>query len=169
MERVCIHYFRPPSGLEIYEQVLLLDRPDVKVTLLPRYTRADVRVDGDVILEHGAPVLWFTFPGAWHDLGRFCRADGTVTGIYANILTPVVFAADQWETTDLFLDLWMPADGPLRVLDRAEFEHAVAEEWIDARTAARAREELRRLQRAHDDGSWPPAIVRSFRYEPTIG
>lgn len=162
MQKVTLHYLRPPSGLEIYEQVLLLDRPEVKVTLLPRHTRPDVRVDGEVILAEGAPVLWFMFPGEWHDIGRFYRADGTVTGWYANILTPVVFTPELWETTDLFLDLWIPARGPLRVLDLQEFQQAVAEEWLDAETAERAREEMERLKHAHREGTWPPPIVRTF-------
>ena len=169
MDSVAIHYYRPPSGLEIYEQVLLLDHPDVKVTLLPRYMQPDIVVDGEVILERGAPVLWFTFPGAWHDIGRFYRADGTVTGWYANILTPVVFTEKEWETTDLFLDLWMPVQGSPRVLDQDEFENAVSEEWIDVETAARAREELSRLRAAHREGSWPPDIVRTFPLDPKSG
>lgn len=168
MKKVVIHYYRPPSGLEIYEQVLLLDEPDVKVTLLPRYQGPPVRVDGRTILEETAPVLWFTFPERWHDIGRFHRADGSVSGLYANILTPVVFEDDYWETTDLFLDLWMPPDGALRVLDEDELEHALAEEWLDHDTAARAREELAGLLRQHAEGGWPPKIVRTFRYEPEI-
>lgn len=166
MKKIVIHYYRPPSGLEIYEQTLLLDEPDVKVTLLPRYAGPPVEVDGRAILEEAAPILWFTFPERWHDIGRFHRADGTVTGLYANILKPVVFKDDQWETTDLFLDLWMPANGDPRVLDEHEFEHALSEEWLDRETAARAREELARLLQLHAEGRWPPEIVHRFRFPP---
>lgn len=166
MKNIVIHYYRPPSGLEIYEQLLLLDEPDVKVSLLPRYLGPPVRVDGQAILEATAPILWFTFPELWHDIGRFHRADGTVTGLYANILRPVVFREDHWETTDLFLDLWLPADGAPRVLDEDEFERAITEEWLDPETAARAREELARLLRLHAGGCWPPEIVRSFHFQP---
>lgn len=166
MKRVAIHYHRPPSGLEIYEQWLLHDAPDVKVTLLPEYRGRTVRVSGRAILDVGAPVLWFTFPERWHDIGRFHRADGTVTGLYANILTPVLFENDHWSTTDLFLDLWIPEEGPPHVLDEDELLTALAEDWIDAKTAARAREELDRLRADHARGAWPPDIVRTFRFDP---
>ena len=46
-------------------------------------------VAGRTILEPGAPVVWFTFPGRAHDIGRFHAAGGTFTGYYANVLTPV--------------------------------------------------------------------------------
>ena len=51
-------------------------------------------VNGRAVLEPGAPVVWFTFPGRHHDIGRFHTADGTFTGCYANILTPVQLDAD---------------------------------------------------------------------------
>lgn len=166
MAEILIYYHRPPCGLEIYRQVLLRESPEVKVTLLARYTQPTVRVGEQILLEQGAPALWFTFPGAWHDIGRFHRADGTVTGLYANILTPVVFAPGRWETTDLFLDLWIPPGGPLQVLDEEEFARAVADGWLDLERAKRAREEVARLQEAYREGSWPPSIVRSFRFDP---
>ena len=63
--------------------------------------------EAEVALERGSDAVWFTFPGLWHDIGRFHRSDGTFTGIYANILTPPLIQPDGvWHTTDLFLDLW---------------------------------------------------------------
>ncbi len=165
MSRVRIHYHRPPAGLEVYEQILLHDGPDVKVTLMPSYPQPTVRIGAQILLEEGAPALWFTFPGAWHDIGRFHRADGTVTGLYANILTPVEFRPEGWETIDLFLDLWLPEQGEPLVLDREEFERSVTEGWIDREAAARAREEIERLQASYRRGAWPPKIVRTFPFE----
>jgi predicted RNA-binding protein associated with RNAse of E/G family len=160
--QVTILYRRPPHGLEVYTQELLLDTDEVKVTLLRRHSGPTLRIGGRVALEEGAPALWFTFPGAWHDVGRFHRADGTVTGWYANICTPVEFRPDGWETTDLFLDLWWPPDGTPQVLDEDEFAHAVREGWISPPWAARAREEMDRLLREAREGRWPPAIASRF-------
>jgi predicted RNA-binding protein associated with RNAse of E/G family len=83
--------------------------PGVRVTLLEQAELAQpLLIDGRVVLEAGSPAVWFTFPGAWHDIGRFHRADGTFTGIYGNVLTPVRFLDERtWETTDLFLDVWL--------------------------------------------------------------
>jgi predicted RNA-binding protein associated with RNAse of E/G family len=70
-----------------------------------------------------------------------------------------------WETTDLFLDVWVDADGRVEILDRDEFDAALAAGWIDARTAARALSEAERL--AHDArrGACPPAHVREWTAE----
>ncbi|NIP82533.1 MAG: DUF402 domain-containing protein, partial [Gemmatimonadetes bacterium] len=71
-----------------------------------------------VVLDTGAPAVWFTFPGAWHDIGRFHTRSGTYTGAYANILTPVQFLDERtWETTDLFLDVFVGLDGTVHLLD----------------------------------------------------
>src|SRR5690606_29230280 len=111
-------------------------------------------VNGQVILEPGSPVVWFTFPRAWHDIGRFHRADGEFTGYYANILTPVVLEPGRWETTDLFLDVWVGRDGTTTILDEAEFDDAVAAGSIDEATAARARSEADELARRARAGDW---------------
>ncbi len=122
-----------------------------------------LRIAGRVVLERGSDVVWFTFPGRWHDIGRFHRADGTFTGIYANILTPVVRPEPGvWHTTDLFLDVWLPPDEEPRLLDEDEFEEARARGWIDRATAERARAEAERLLEAARKGTWPPAVVRSW-------
>ncbi len=180
---VRIHYLRPPGRIEIFRQELLLDAPEVKVTLA-RWTTAGepLRIGGRIALEEGSEVVWFTFPGAWHDIGRFHRADGAPTGTYANILTPCRFDGDgRWDTTDLFLDLWMPepggravapSDSPtggdiptpatVQLLDEDELAHAEATGWVSRRTAARAREEALHLLREAVLGRWPPPVVREW-------
>lgn len=115
------------------------------------------------ILEPGAPVVWFTFPNAWHDIGLFHLADGTYTGLYANILTPVEFLDERsWATTDLCLDLWAPRRGPARILDEADLAEAEAAGLVDRKIAARARQEAAALLEAHAAGSWPPPLVREW-------
>lgn len=134
-------------------------------------------VAGRTVLEPGAPVVWFTFPGAWHDIGRFHTADGRLTGYYANILTPVQLEApgeeaapsgsgsppvDHWRTTDLFLDVFLDLDGEARVLDRDEFDDAVDRGWITGPTARAARAEVARLLARARSGRWPPALVHAW-------
>lgn len=163
---VRIRYRRPPDGLQIFEQALVLDGDDVKVTFAESIPHEPpMRIDGDVVLERGSDVVWFTFPGAWHDIGRFHRADGSFTGIYANLLTPARMNGTEWETTDLFLDVWIGPDGSVRLLDEDEFDRAVENAWIDAATARRAREEAHALLAAAGRGSWPPPIVHEWTRE----
>lgn len=161
---VRIRYRRPPDRLDTFEQALVHDGGDHVVTYLPRAgVKKPVRVDGEAVLEAGAPIVWFTYRGdVWHDVGRFHRADGTFTGLYANVLTPVRMDGAEWETTDLFLDVWMGADGRVAILDLDEFDAAVDAGWVDADTAARALAEAERLAADGRAGVWPPAHVREW-------
>ncbi len=183
-----IHYLRPPEQVTVYRQRLVHDDGRVKVTLardLP--FDPPLRIEGKVALERGSDAVWFTFPGAWHDIGRFHRADGSLTGIYANLITPCVFQpGGDWETTDLFLDLWIPARDRDRDRDRArdategagaadagpafapilldepEFEAAVDAGHLSPRHADRAREEVRRIRELAAAGRWPPPVVGAW-------
>jgi predicted RNA-binding protein associated with RNAse of E/G family len=165
--RVRIHYLRPPGREEVFQQHLVHEDGAVKVTYAPAVVRREpIRIDDALVLERGSDVVWFTFPGAWHDIGRFHLADGTFTGIYANVLTPPVFESDHvWRTTDLFLDVWLrPGSTPV-VLDREEFDEAVRSEWIDQRTRQRALEEVDRILEAVAAGVWPPPVVSDWPLE----
>ncbi len=166
---VHIHYHRPPDRLQVHAQPLVHDGADVKVTV-KEATRLErpIEIDGRTVLETGAAVVWFTFPGLWHDVGRFHTADGAFTGLYANVLTPVEFRPDHvWHTTDLFLDLWVD-DGGARVLDEDELEEARARGWVDAPTGARARREVERIRWEAEAGLWPPAVVREWTLERAL-
>jgi predicted RNA-binding protein associated with RNAse of E/G family len=160
---VRIHYRRPPNRIEIFEQHLVHETADVKVTLAPAVVRErPIRVAGRVVLEDLSPVVWFTFPGAWHDIGRFHLADGTFTGLYANVVTPVTMDGPyRWDTVDLFLDLWVDEHGAM-VLDEDELADGVKQGWVDDATATRARAEVNAMMAGLDLGVWPPAVVREW-------
>jgi predicted RNA-binding protein associated with RNAse of E/G family len=160
-DTVTIHYRRPPDRLDVFEQGMVDDDGACVVTFLPAAKlRKPMEIDGRVVLEPGSPIVWFTWRGdVWHDVGRFHRADGTFTGIYANVLTPVRMDGAEWDTTDLFLDVWMDGDGGVQILDRDEFDAAVNAGWVDAETAARALAEAERLAADARAGAWPPAEV----------
>lgn len=159
-----IHYLRPPDRKEIFTQRILLDTPEVKVTLAQNVSfDPPIRIHGKVALETGSDAVWFTYPGLWHDIGRFHRADGTFTGFYANILTPPVIQKDGiWHTTDLFLDVWLGRDGALSVLDEDQLEEALERGWVSADTARRAREEVRWIRKRFSEGKWPPPIAEEW-------
>ena len=157
--------------MQLFEQELVAREEGVIVTLIEQagVTRSSV-IDGAIALETGSAIVWFTFPGAWHDIGRFHRADGTFTGLYANLLTPVegTDRAD-WTTTDLFLDVWIPArGGEARLLDEEEFADAVERGWLDDATALRARAEATRLVEAAAAGHWPPRVVHEWTLERAL-
>lgn len=167
--RVAIHYRRPPDRLRIYDQRVVVAQDDVIVTLSePLDLEEPMTVDGHVMLEDGSLAVWFTFPGLWHDIGRFHRADGAYSGLYANILTPPVIDGPVWHTTDLYLDVWWPAQGPARLLDEDELEAALAARHIDEVTAHRAREEAERILALVESGAWPPPVVSEWTLERAL-
>lgn len=163
-DTVSIHYRRLPDREDVYVQQLIARSDDCVVTLMPRTPlHRSIVVDGRVILENDSPVVWFTFEDTWHDIGLFHTADGRFTGTYSNILTPVRFIDPlTWETTDLFLDVWLDPSRKARVLDRDELEAAVANGTIDGEMAGRAHAEASRLVRLAARGSWPPPIVAEW-------
>lgn len=157
------HYVRPGRGETVFHETLVLARTDLKVTLLEPYEGAPVRAGTSTILEAGAPIVWFVFPGAWHDVGRFHLADGTFTGWYTNLSTPVAVEGDRWRSTDLFLDLWQPADGSgHRWLDTEEFERAVASGVVGPDLARRTLEERDAVNAQLALNQWPPAVTREI-------
>jgi predicted RNA-binding protein associated with RNAse of E/G family len=156
----------------VFEQTLVHETDTVLVTYMAEagVTRP-VTVDRQVVLEARSPAVWFTFPGARHDIGRFHTPAGDFTGYYANILTPVDVrpgegrAPDQWRTTDLFLDLFLAPSGRVYTLDRNELREAVDRGWVDHRTAAATEQEAGRLARLARQGAWPPAVVAEWPLE----
>ena len=155
---VDIRYQRVGAPLAVYRLLVLENRLEAVVTFQPRTPiNKPIVVDGMTILEPGSPVIWFTFPGKWHDIGLFHRTHGALTGLYANILTPVEFVDERfWTTTDLSIDVWVPRWGPLRLLDEDELAQAEGNGRIEQGLADRARTEARTLVHAHRAGAWPP-------------
>ena len=163
-----IHYLRLPDRRTVFRQLLVHRTEQCLVTLMPATELARPVHAGDaVVLEPNAPAVWFTFPGLWHDIGCFHTADGRFTGYYANVLTPVEFRGpNEWETTDLFLDVWVGADdGSVVVLDEDELEAALRDGNIDGELADAARAETARVTAAAARGEWPPDIVRTWTLE----
>jgi predicted RNA-binding protein associated with RNAse of E/G family len=162
-KRVRIHYHRPGRGTVVFPEDLVLDRPDVKVTLLRQYQGRPAHAGAIRILDAGAPVVWFVYPALGRDVGRFHLRDGTFTGWYTNLRGPAVLDGDDWTCTDLFLDHWLPADGgPPLWLDEDELAAARTAGWLspaDLRRVAAERDEVDRLV-AH--GAWPPPLTREI-------
>jgi predicted RNA-binding protein associated with RNAse of E/G family len=161
---VRIEYLRPPDRKEVFIQKLLLDSPTVKVTLAEDVPfDPPIRIHGEIALEKGSDAVWFTFPGLWHDIGRFHLANGDFTGIYANILTPPILGPDgNWETTDLFLDIWIDPSGAFSILDEDQLLEAEEAGWVTATEARRARDEVEWIQQEHEAGRWPPPVVEEW-------
>lgn len=160
---IVFEYQRPGKRTQRFAQWLLHDATEVKVMLMEAHTGPAVAVGERVVLDTGAPAIWFVFPGAWYDIGRFHQANGQFTGWYTNICTPVRVGFDGvWSATDLLLDLWTWPDGSHAWLDEDEFDHAIQLGHVDHSTAARVRETRTELENAMRGDQWPPPIARDF-------
>lgn len=94
------------------------------------------------ILKRGDRFVEMYFTGRWYNIFEiFDRDDGALKGYYCNVTRPAVFMDGRIEYTDLFLDLWVSADGTQTVLDEDEF--AAAE--LDDETRRMARQALNEL------------------------
>jgi predicted RNA-binding protein associated with RNAse of E/G family len=160
--RIRYQYRRPGKPTTVYDQWLVLDRPDLKVMLLDRFAGEPFRVNGATVLEPDASIVWFVFPETWHDVGRFHLADDTFTGWYANLTTPIEMRGADWSAGDLFLDLWTPVSGPSVWLDQDEFDSAYRAKRIDAATRRRALNERAMIQLQVTTGQWPPRVTRDI-------
>lgn len=158
---VDIHYHRLHKGTTVFRQQVLESRATHIVTF-QHATALDnpVLVENRPVLETGSPVIWFTMPDRGHDIGIFHRGNGTRTGLYANVLTPVEFVSPtRWLTTDLFLDWWVPDHGDPRLLDQDELAKALEAGLVDTDRARRATEEAARIHADWETGAWPPDFV----------
>jgi predicted RNA-binding protein associated with RNAse of E/G family len=156
---VVIEYHRPGKSRLAYRERLILDRADVKILLMEAADTA-LRVEGETVLERGAPIVWFVFPGQGYDVARFHLADRMFTGWYTNLCTPVVFGERQWSMTDLFLDLWLPPTGQPQWLDEDEFEAAAAKGVLTESLVFAARTERTRIDSLLARRAWPPRICK---------
>lgn len=164
--RISIRYRRLPDEVTVFDQLLVEDAGEHVVTLLEASPiEKPLRIHGRIVLEPGAPIVWFTYRGLWYDVGRFHLADGTFTGVYANVVTPVRMQENRWETTDLCLDVWKGTDDTVVVLDEEELTEAVEQRWVDRVTASAARETAETLALLARQGEWPPAHVDDWTIE----
>jgi len=154
----------------VYEQRLIHESPEVSVSFVPELSISEPKsVEGRLVMEPGSPIIWFTYPGKWHDIGCFYAEDGRYLGLYANVLTPVEFvSARLWRTTDLFLDVWCAQGGDPVLLDEDELHQAEAQAWIEPELVSRARQEAERLLQGARDGTWPPRMVHEWTLERAL-
>jgi predicted RNA-binding protein associated with RNAse of E/G family len=66
---------------------------------------------------------------------------------------------DDWYCTDLFLDHWLPADGPPSWLDEDELDAALRAGLLDDAMRERIAAERATVDALLAAGDWPPAIT----------
>ncbi len=155
-------YHRPGIGTTIYNELLVLDRPDVKVLLQEDYSGPEVTIKETKVLDANAPMIWFVFPDAWYDIGRFHLLDGTFTGWYTNLCKPVQFDGNRWTGNDLFLDLWQNPDGNPTWLDEDEYDEAIRNGLIDSQLKKQVQNQRALIELQMSQQTWPPPIAKDI-------
>jgi predicted RNA-binding protein associated with RNAse of E/G family len=85
--------------------------------------------------------------------------DGRLSGYYVNINLPYKRRDDGYEAKDLFLDLWVWADGGFTILDEDEFVDARRDGLVTADEARFAYEALSNTVRMINFHRFPPKEV----------
>jgi len=125
-----------PQGREMwrYEGDVLERTPD-SLTLEALFDRDD-RPFMDTTLKRGDRFVETYYSARWYNIfAIYDRDDGALKGWYCNITRPASWTDGRVEYVDLFLDLWVGADGTQTVLDEDEF--AAADLPEDLRQSAR--------------------------------
>lgn len=146
----------------MYEERLVVDRPDVSVLLLEAHRGRGYEVGGQLVLAPTAPMLWYVFTDGWASVARFHLADGSFAGFYTNLSTPVEKKGNTWSSTDLFLDLWIPANGEPQWLDEDELRDAKTRKLLNDWTVSRVQRERERIEALLKAGAWPPAVCHEI-------
>ncbi len=125
-----------PQGEEMWRyEGDVLERTSDALTLEAFFDRDD-RPFMDTTLKRGDRFVETYYSARWYNIfAIYDRDDGVLKGWYCNITQPAAWTDGRVEYVDLFLDLWVSADGTQTVLDEDEFEAAELND--DLRYAAR--------------------------------
>jgi predicted RNA-binding protein associated with RNAse of E/G family len=156
-------YRRPPNRTDTYVQELLLDEPDLKLTLQMQPPGApSIDITDGVTLGAGSFLLWYLFPRQPFEIGVFHDGDGRLVGHYVNLVRPSTPVGTRWSIEDLVLDVWLAPGAPIRILDEDELEEARRKHWVSGQEAQEARRALDGVLARIHAGDWPPEPVQRW-------
>jgi predicted RNA-binding protein associated with RNAse of E/G family len=160
-QKLHLRYIRLPNHvLELYDDLVYKSKGIIvgKARIASAHS---VVFDGEVVLASGFEIVYFDFIGKWFSVGKIRNMQGKHTGYYCDIVTPPRLLEDGGiEITDLFLDLWVSPDLRYEVLDEAELEDALCNDWVAKQLYEKAKEELNKLIQIVKRGKFPPYQVK---------
>jgi predicted RNA-binding protein associated with RNAse of E/G family len=98
----------------------VLRREDNAIVLRTTWERPLLDL-GFVLLETGSRWTEYFYADRWYNIFQIHAADGHLLGWYCNVTRPARITDHEVVAEDLALDLWVAADGAMRVLDEDEF------------------------------------------------
>ncbi len=134
-ERVLVLKLNPQGEVMWRSEGDVLERAPDSLTLEAFFDRDD-RPFMDTTLKRGDRFVETYYSARWYNIFEiYDRDDGVLKGWYCNVTQPAAWGDGHVEYVDLFLDLWVSADGTQTVLDEDEF--AAADLPEDLRQSAR--------------------------------
>ncbi|RJP54697.1 MAG: DUF402 domain-containing protein [Anaerolineaceae bacterium] len=141
-EKIVVDKLSPQGELKWSYAGEVIERGEKRLVLEAFFDRDDVPFM-ETTLKRGDRFLETYYTDHWYNIFEIHdRDDGALKGWYCNITRPSKFVNGRVEYVDLFLDLWVSADGSQTVLDEDEF---LAVD-LDEDTRRSAREALTELQ-----------------------
>jgi hypothetical protein len=141
-EKVIVDKFDPQGQLKWSYAGEVIERGETHLVLEAFFDRDDLPFM-DTTLRRGDRFVETYYTDCWYNIFEiYDRDDGALKGWYCNITRPSKFTDGRVEYVDLFLDLWVSADGRQTMLDEDEFLAAD----LDDETRRAAREALNELR-----------------------
>jgi predicted RNA-binding protein associated with RNAse of E/G family len=167
---VHIEYIRPGKETTYYEEEFVSQNgaclrthktlpPDI-VERLSSALQKQCLIAADQSAVTIAKTYFFAEP---FNLLEFRDRDGILLGYYSDIGEPVLkLGVDQFQMTDLYLDIWLYPDGRLVELDWGEFKEAIYKQVITASQADLARAAIQRLVSEGLQGIYPDRYLQTY-------
>ncbi len=125
---------------------VMLERGASHVRLEARFNRETMDL-GYAVFETGDRFVEWFFGDRWYNIFEIHSArDDRIKGWYCNVTRPAAIGDGVVSAVDLALDVWIDADGSIRVLDEDEFA-ALDLPDAERRAALAALDEIQRMAR----------------------
>ena len=150
-EKIVVDKLSPQGELKWHYEGEVTERGADRMVIEAFFDRDDMPFM-DTSLKRGDRCVETYYADRWYNIFEiYDRDDGALKGWYCNITRPAEILDGRVEYVDLFLDLWVSANGVQTVLDEDEFLAAD----LDERTRRSARDALLELQN-HFKSKRPP-------------
>ncbi len=142
-EKIVVDKLSPQGELKWRYQGEIIERGEGWLRLEAFFDRDDLSFM-DTFLKRGDRFVETYYRERWYNIFEIHdRDDDVLKGWYCNVTRPALLLDGRVEYVDLFLDLWVSAEGAQTVLDEDEFLAAD----LDEPTRRAAREALAELQK----------------------
>jgi len=155
---------KPPDKTIEIKTLVLCENTDVLIVKSKLINPSKNLIIGNkTVLEKGFSAIFFEFKRKYYGIAKIFNRNRELTGFYCNINTPIKRFENGYQTTDLFLDLWVYPEGKQYIiLDEDEFEESVKKNWIDEKLAQKASKTLTQIIDMVKNDEFPPKSVKEY-------